>query len=204
MLVLTRRYILTTKELIYQKSLELFSEHGYSSFGMRDLAKHVGIRASSIYNHYKSKEDILLEIGHTLIAKMQQDVYPLFKQTHLPPRTFFENISLKTNEFFERDDINQLTSILIPEQFHSPTLRILLHAEFIIKPRTAFTYYFDSLIKKGLMKELDAKLAAKLYHSFFVYHFYEKYLSENPTGFLTKDIDLFKHHIKLFLDYVKL
>ncbi|MDR1563980.1 MAG: TetR/AcrR family transcriptional regulator [Oscillospiraceae bacterium] len=49
----------TTKEKIWNTSLILFSDKGYSSVSMRDIAKAVGINAASIYNHFASKEDIL-------------------------------------------------------------------------------------------------------------------------------------------------
>lgn len=195
---------MTTKELIYQKSIELFSKYGYSNLGMRDLAKHVGIRAASIYNHYVSKEQILLQIADELVEQMKLHVYPLFKQLKLAPREFFTNISLETNRFFETSKINQLTNILIPVQHTSEKLRTILHEEFIIKPRTAFTYYFDTLIKKGKMEPVNANLAARFYHSFFIYHFYEKYLTPTPKGFLTNNEDLFKSHINLFMDYFKI
>lgn len=192
---------MTTKELIYKNAIELFSTHGYQNLGMRDLAKASGIKASSIYNHYKSKEDILLDIANELVNELKLNVYPLYKVTSLSPKDYFKNISLKTNIFFEQSHINTLTKILIPEQFSSDRLKELLHQEFIVKPRTAYTYYFADLMKKDLMKKDDPKLAAKMYHSFFVYHFYEKYLTKNPVGFLTDDQIIFINHIDLFMKY---
>lgn len=192
---------MSTKDIIYQNAVKLFSEHGYANFGMRQLAKSVGIKASSIYNHYKSKEDILMDIANNLIQELSVNIYPLFKKTYLPPREFFTNISIETNNFFERPDINELTKLLIPEQVHNKKLRDLLHVEFIQKPRTAYAYYFKHLMDKGMMKKEDPILTAKLYHSFFVYHFYEKYLSDKPEGFLRTYEELFKEHINLFLDY---
>lgn len=192
---------MSTKELIYQNAIKLFSEHGYQNLGMRDLAKSVGIKASSIYNHYKSKEDILMDIAGALIAEMVLHVYPLFKRTDLPPRAFFTSISIETNNFFEKPEINTLTKLLIPEQFTIKRLRDLLHTEFVQKPRTAYGYYFKSLMDKGLMKKDDPQLAAKMYHSFFVYHFYEKFLTEDQDAFLTKFEPLFRNHIELFMNY---
>ncbi|NLK12642.1 MAG: TetR/AcrR family transcriptional regulator [Candidatus Phytoplasma sp.] len=195
---------MTTKELIYENALDLFSKHGYNNVGMRDLAKSVGIKAASIYNHYKGKEEILLDIAKTFVEELQKEVYPLYKESHLSARAYFTNISLKTNSFFESDKINQLTRLLIPEQFNSPRLKNILHDEFLVKPRVALNYYFGTLMKKGLMKQADSMLAAKIYHSFFVYHFYEKYLTESPEGYLTTYEDLFKKHIDFFMNYFEI
>src|SRR5690554_1496928 len=192
---------MSTKDKIYENAIELFALHGYHNLGMRDLAKSVGIRASSIYNHYKSKEDILMEIANELMTELSTHVYPLYKRLDLVPRAFFLNLSIETNNFFERPKINTLTKLLIPLEFEIPRLRQLLHLEFIQKPRTSFKYYFETLMRKGQMKQANPTLAAKMYHSFFVYHFYEKFLSDDPDGFLLKYESLFREHIQLFMDY---
>lgn len=48
-------------EIIKQAAI-LFREKGYTATSMRDLAATVGIEAPSLYNHIKSKEDLLKEI----------------------------------------------------------------------------------------------------------------------------------------------
>src|SRR4051812_20150459 len=42
---------------------ELFAKHGYRAVGMRAIADAVGIRTSSLYYHFASKEQILYSIG---------------------------------------------------------------------------------------------------------------------------------------------
>lgn len=53
---------LSTRQNIRQTAEKLFRERGYAAIGMRELAREVGIEAPSIYNHYKSKDDLLREI----------------------------------------------------------------------------------------------------------------------------------------------
>lgn len=53
---------MNTEEKILNEALELFSNKGFSASSMREIAKNVDIKASSIYNHFKSKEEILLRL----------------------------------------------------------------------------------------------------------------------------------------------
>lgn len=50
------------RELIISEAAKLFREKGFGGSSMRDLAEKVGIEAASIYNHIRSKDEILEEI----------------------------------------------------------------------------------------------------------------------------------------------
>lgn len=52
----------TRKEEIIKTAAKLFEKKGYSAVTMRDLAKAMGIKAASLYNHINSKQEILKEI----------------------------------------------------------------------------------------------------------------------------------------------
>lgn len=41
---------MTTKEKIVETALDLFSQRGYDGVSVRDIARAVGIRESSLYN----------------------------------------------------------------------------------------------------------------------------------------------------------
>ncbi len=47
------------KELILRKAATMFREKGFAATSMRDLAETVGIEAASLYNHIRSKNEIL-------------------------------------------------------------------------------------------------------------------------------------------------
>jgi AcrR family transcriptional regulator len=53
---------LTRKEVIVSKAATLFREKGFKAASMRDLAESVGVEAASLYNHIKSKTEILHEL----------------------------------------------------------------------------------------------------------------------------------------------
>jgi TetR/AcrR family transcriptional regulator, cholesterol catabolism regulator len=47
------------KDLIIRKAAAMFREKGFAASSMRDLAETVGIEAASLYNHIRSKHDLL-------------------------------------------------------------------------------------------------------------------------------------------------
>ena len=47
-----------TKQVILEKALELFSAKGYDSVSMDEIAKAVGVKAPSLYNHFSGKRAI--------------------------------------------------------------------------------------------------------------------------------------------------
>lgn len=53
----------TKKQIVFEAAAELFMEKGYLAASMRELADRVGLeQASSLYNHLKSKEEVLRKI----------------------------------------------------------------------------------------------------------------------------------------------
>src|SRR5687768_9988670 len=55
----TARRKASKKDFILQKAAIMFREKGFSATSMRDLAESVGIEAASLYNHIRSKNEIL-------------------------------------------------------------------------------------------------------------------------------------------------
>lgn len=60
---------MTTKERIELEALDLFSTNGYAGVSIRDIASRVGIKESSIYKHYKGKEEIFNTIKEHYLEK---------------------------------------------------------------------------------------------------------------------------------------
>ncbi len=52
----------STHQRIRDAALELFGEKGYDGASMSDLAERVGIAKPSLYNYYRSKEELLLDL----------------------------------------------------------------------------------------------------------------------------------------------
>lgn len=51
--------VVLSRKRIFEVALRLLDTHGPEGFGMRDVARELGVRVSSLYNHIDSKDDIL-------------------------------------------------------------------------------------------------------------------------------------------------
>ena len=60
---------MNTKKKIIEEALILFSEKGYSDVYVNDIAKAVGIKAPSLYKHFKNKQ----EIFHAILEELRED-----------------------------------------------------------------------------------------------------------------------------------
>lgn len=58
-----------SKTLILNISAELFRSKSYSQVSMRDIAKKLDVKASSLYNHISSKDEILEELIFELVEE---------------------------------------------------------------------------------------------------------------------------------------
>lgn len=59
-----------TKEIIINKSIELIENNKFSNFSIRELAKKLDVKPSSLYNHIKGMDELLAEICHLSILKL--------------------------------------------------------------------------------------------------------------------------------------
>ncbi|WP_179884743.1 TetR/AcrR family transcriptional regulator [Bacillus sp. AFS015802] len=56
------------KQVIKNVALGLFGQKGYEDTSLAEIAKEVGIKKPSIYNHFRSKEDLFAEVIEDLIV----------------------------------------------------------------------------------------------------------------------------------------
>lgn len=69
----------TKRNLILSEASKLFKEKGFGGATMRDLAERVGIEAASMYNHIRSKDEILEEICFGIGRKYDEQLTEIDK-----------------------------------------------------------------------------------------------------------------------------
>jgi AcrR family transcriptional regulator len=132
----------TRKDEIIQTSAILFQKKGYSAVTMRDIAKAMGIKAASLYNHINSKQEILSEI---IISLAEQ---------------FTEQMKIiKTSDDSSIDKLKQIVALHVNitsnNQFgmaslNSDWMHLENELEYYLKLRKNYENDFRNIIEKGI------------------------------------------------------
>ena len=112
----------TNKEKIFNVSIDLFAEKGYDGVSIREIARNVGIKESSIYNHYRSKESILDAILDYYIHEMTTEEIPLSKASENMDMgiDYFYRAGLETYKSkLSEDKMMKITRIILIESYHN-------------------------------------------------------------------------------------
>jgi AcrR family transcriptional regulator len=65
---------ISRKDVIVTKAAMLFREKGFKAASMRDLAEAVGVEAASLYNHIKSKTELLQELCFNVATRFMHNI----------------------------------------------------------------------------------------------------------------------------------
>lgn len=159
-----------TREKILYAAISLFAKNGYSSTSIRNIAKEVGIKASSIYNHFPSKEAIMDSIID-LYKKQNFFDFLSYRPKWIegqPPslKDFMQNLFFSYNED-EQELALTVLKIICAEQFFSPSIRqeLLFHFQHTYK---FIKQELDLLIEKNLINPCDSVMLASALYSVII------------------------------------
>jgi AcrR family transcriptional regulator len=175
---------LTTRERILDASIDLFAQKGFRDVSVREIAKAVGIKASSLYKHYESKEDILESIFLLFKEKMARTVISeeeLRKNIHVisPERFLIESFD-KFKLVMWNPQIVKIARIITHEQQRNQSVRQFFVQELIEKPNQVVQFAFDLMLENDLIDPVDTGILAEEYNSYIVYLYFEQnFLNES-------------------------
>ena len=79
---------MNTRETIIETVGELLQTHSYEGFSFQDVADTVGIRKASIYSHFKSKDEVVIETLNRWRARLDMEFNAM---AELPPDEQLKN-----------------------------------------------------------------------------------------------------------------
>ena len=199
-----------TKNKILDVSIELFSEYGYDGVSIRRIASEVGIRESSIYNHYPNKQSILKAILDYYVEEMVSDEIPIEEASLNLDMGFDYFYKAGCDAFLTKlkeDKMMKITRLFFIESYHNDEVKTFLKDAIIEAPIYGWMDLFNLMKEKKLIKsDCDVR---QLSESFFYYgmfllynHFIINY-PEDDEEFLKEFLDKTQKHARIIFDSVK-
>ena len=156
---------MSTKERILDAALTLFAENGYDGTSVEQIAKAVGIKAPSLYKHYKGKEDILNALIDSAEVRYEEMFGSERNIGKIPEsREEFINMTMGRISFTIRDPIIRKTRMfLVQEQFRNKRTSEVTTRHQVDGIQGMFAKILEGMMGRGLVKEDDpALLSAEL------------------------------------------
>lgn len=154
-----------TKERILDEALRQFSQKGYDGTNIRELTASLGLVKSSMYKHFKSKEDI----WNALLDRMIVYYAERFGSAeNLPPvpdtLEGLVGMTMQMVEFTVHDESVVMTRKLLSiEQYRDERASQLATKHFLTGLTDMFTHIFEGMMNKGLLRRDDPEMLAFAY-----------------------------------------
>ena len=151
---------MSTKEKILDAALTLFAENGYNGTSVGQIAKAVGIKAPSLYKHYKSKEDILNALIDSAEVRYEEMFGSERNIGKIPEsREEFIEMTMGRIVFTMRDPVIRKTRMfLVQEQFRNQRTSEVTTRHQLDGIQGMFARILKGMMDKDLVKEDDPTL----------------------------------------------
>jgi len=163
-----------TRQRILEQALALFSRRGYDSVSVDEIAKAVGIRAPSLYNHFSGKQAIFDAIVESTAAQYEADTdrldihvqnvkkdIPIF--TEITAEALFEKVRQIFLYSLRNETIRRFRRMMTMEQFRSPELAALYSHRYVERLLCYHADIFRALIAAGEIRAADPDALAMMY-----------------------------------------
>ena len=151
-----------TKRKILDEALTLFSEKGYANVYVADIAERVGIKAPSLYKHYKSKQaifDAIVEEMNQRFVKQAGALNIVGKDAGKDAEIYKhinedELVALGINlfQYFLHDDYNRkFRKMLTIEQFRDKDLAKIYSKIYVDDPLSYQGMLFGFMVAQGVL-----------------------------------------------------
>ena len=163
-----------TRKRIIEKALELFSTRGYDAVSVGEIAKSVGIKAPSLYNHFPGKQAIFDAIVEETALQYQRDTdridihvqdaaqdIPVF--TEITEDALFEKVRQIFEYSLHNETVSRFRRMMTIEQFRSPELSALYSRRYVERMVAYHAGIFRSLIASGELRAEDPDTMAMMY-----------------------------------------
>lgn len=167
---------MNTKQKILDAALTLFSQKGYANVYVAQIAEAVGIKAPSLYKHFKSKQELFQAILAEMKSRYDQQAAALNMNGNdaaMDAQTFaaisedgLVQMGVGLFLHFLHDDYAQrFRKMLTIEQFHDPELAQLFSRQYADDPLAYQSAMFAILSAGGVLKNQNPNVMALQFYA---------------------------------------
>ena len=195
-----------TKQRILDEALTLFSEKGYANVFVGDIADRVGIKAPSLYKHYKNKRaifDAIIDLMNTRFAKQAKALQISGTDASVDSKIYQnmseENLLKLGREFFLfylHDDYNKrFRKMLTIEQFNSKELADMYTKLYVDDPLSYQSMLLGMVAAAGMLHTDNVEIMTLHFYApiYYLLTICDRDPSREPKALQTLD-----DHIKQF------
>ena len=152
-----------TRTRILQAAQRLFAAKGFEGTTTRDLAQTAGVAEGTLFRHFANKKAILVEVATSGWVDLLTDLL-----TELSEMGSYKAIAqvMRQRMWNLQKNADTMRVCFMEVQFH-PDLRDRIQTEVIDKMTDVAEAFFQTAIDKGIYRQMDAKLGAKVFLGLF-------------------------------------
>ncbi len=149
-----------TRQKLLEATLRLISEKGYLGATTREIAKEAGVTEITLFRHFGSKERLFEEVLQRFtFLPLLKEIIP--KVMDRSPGDALTEIGLK---FFETlKERKGMVKIMLSEMNVYPGKIRKVYEKFIEELVRTLSGYFEELVRKGLIRNVDTYLASRAF-----------------------------------------
>jgi AcrR family transcriptional regulator len=202
---------LTTREKILDVAIDSIARRGFEAVSVRDIAREVGIRESSIYNHFKSKDEILDTIIGYFIAELTRS-----DPSEEPMEAMLEKygpegfMSMGARAYLmklNKPRVARIWRIIYIELYRNEKIRKFFQETMVQMPVAIWEQTFNRMMELGYIKECDAGVLAREFFYYCTYLLFDYFVIEFDEAtyckFAENMLEDLSPHIKFLFDAVK-
>lgn len=198
-----------TKDKIFDMALDLFSKKGYDSVSVRTIASEVGIKESSIYNHYSSKKDILMSILNYFEEYFKgnplddENIRKLLEEN--PEEFYHQGSEMFKQQIFE-EKILKIMKLIFVQMYQIDEVKEFFLREILGGSTDFLSDVFEILIQKNVIgSDCNPNKLAEMYFGFSMFKLWEIFLKYDdfPKAEIEIMFDEVEEYHKFLLDSVR-
>lgn len=198
-----------TKDKIFDTALDLFSKKGYDSVSVRTIASEVGIKESSIYNHYSSKKDILMSILNYFEEYFKgnplddENIRRLLEEN--PEEFYHQGSEMFKQQIFE-EKILKIMKLIFVQMYQIDEVKEFFLREILGGSTDFWSDVFEILIQKNVIgSDCNPNKLAEMYFGFSMFKLWEIFLKYDdfPKAEIEIMFDEVEEYHKFLLDSVR-